>query len=221
MSVWSSIGRRNQIVCVAVVVCLALAAASGGCYAHRRPAAMNAEERKLLEAAPLPYTVSVVPWNSEPGEQAGRDPDAYAKSLAKLVAGSKAFRASRLEARPGADADLVAISNGAHCNTAIIPVFTIITVGLIPTVFEDEDCHGVVIRSARPSTSQPVPEPVPQPVEIGVRHKGQVVMGWAALVFGALPGWSYGSGSDDSRYRERFRLEVITHREEIEKLAAH
>jgi hypothetical protein len=212
MGVWSSIGRRNQIVCAAVLACLTIAAASGGCYAHRRPAAMSADEQKLLEAAPLPYRVSVVPWNSEPGEQSSQDPDAYAKSLAALVARSKAFRASRLEPHPGADAQLVAISNGAHCNTAIVPLFTIISIGLIPTSFDDEDCHGMVIRSVDPSSSQPV--------EVGVRHKGQVVMGWAAVVIGALPGWSYGSGSDDRRYGERFRLDVIKHREEIDKLAA-
>jgi hypothetical protein len=210
MSVWSSIGRRNQIGVLVFVMLLAVAAGAGGCYAHRRPAALNAEEQKLLDATPLPFTVSVVPWNSEPGNQSGRDPEQYAEALAELVADSAAFRASRLEDRPSPDADLVAISNGVRCNASVIPLFTILSAGLIPTVFDDEDCHGMVVRSSKPSTAPPV--------EIGVRHKGQVVTGWAALVFGAMPGWSWGSGGDDRRYEERFRLEVIRHQAEIENL---
>ena len=39
-------------------------------------------------------------------------------------------------------------------------------------------------------------------VKIEIRSKQRVVMGWAAVVLGALPGWSYGSLSDDSRFTQ-------------------
>ena len=209
--VWTSIGRRNQIGILVTLVVLIAAAAAGGCQAHQRPGPLTADEQQILNRAPLPFTVSVVPWNVDPGDQSGRDPVAYARNLAQLVDDSRAFRASRFEPAPGGDADLVAVSTGQECNSSIIPVFTILSAGLIPTVFDDEDCEGLVMRSAKPSTA-----PL---VQIGVRHKGRVVMGWAALVFGALPGWSWGAGGDDRRYGERFRLEVIRHQAEIEKLA--
>jgi hypothetical protein len=41
--------------------------ASGGCYAHRLPAALQPEERRLLAQAPLPYAVAVVPWDAKAG----------------------------------------------------------------------------------------------------------------------------------------------------------
>lgn len=79
MGVWSSIGRRNQIGILTVLVLLVVTAAAGGCQAHQRPGALTAEEQRLLTATPLPYTVSVVPWNADPRDESGRDPGAYAR----------------------------------------------------------------------------------------------------------------------------------------------
>ena len=210
--VWRSIGRRNQIVLLAGALCLAVAGASGGCYAHRMPGPGTADTalQQSMTGMPLPFIVSVVPWNSDPGEQSGRDPQAYARSLADVVASSGAFRSSRFETSPSADADLVAMSMGMRCETSVVPLFTILSAGLIPTVFEGESCDGMVIRSAKPAT--------PPPVEIRVRHKAQTVIGWAAIVFGALPGWAYGTVGDDRGYSDLFRLEIARSRKEIEQL---
>ena len=46
-------------------------------------------------------------------------------------------------------------------------------------------------------------------------------MGWVGVIVGALPGWSYGSVNSDARFAERFRVEVLRHRAEIERLAGH
>jgi len=212
-SLWASIGRRNQIVVLAGLLCLVIAAASGGCYAHRvaPAAATDAALQQSLSGMPLPYTVAVVPWNSEPGSQTGRDPQAYAKSLANVLASSHAFRASRFETSPGADADLVAMSIGLKCESSVVPLFTILSAGIIPTVFDGESCDGMIIRSAKPAT--------PPPVEIRVRQNGQTVVGWAAVVFGALPGWAWGSVGDDRGYDELFRREIAKSRTAIEQLA--
>src|SRR5205085_8045430 len=120
------------------------------------------------------------------------------------------FRASRFEQQPSANADLVIVSTGAHCNTSVVPVFSIITAGLIPTVFTDEDCDGMVIRSAKASSTQPL--------EVAVSHKSDIVMGWGALIVGALPGWSYGPARNDARYGELLRLEVLRLRTQIDAL---
>ena len=167
-----------------VVLSLGVAAASGGCYAHRVPTLDGGAQREgdVSARGPLPFTVSIVPWNSDPDDHAKRDAAPFAKSLAELVASSGAFRSSRLEASPGPDADLVAVSMGMHCDASVIPLFTILSAGVIPTVFDGERCDDMVIRSTRPGT--------PAPIEVRVRHKGQTIVGWAAVVFGALPGWS-------------------------------
>ena len=209
---WKALKRHKRLVFAALALCFPIAGMSGACGAYRRPAALTAAERQVLDSGPLPYSVSVVPWTSEVAAQRGQDPGAYASSLAALLEASKAFRSCRLTSRPDASSVLLATSSGQYCNTAVIPLWTILSFGIVPTVFDDEDCEGVVFRSARAQSSASV--------EVGVRHKGTVVMGWAAVPLGLLPGWSHGDLREDSRFRERFRLNILRRRPDIDRLVA-
>src|ERR1700761_3013344 len=67
-----------------------------GCMAHRRPALLKAEEEILVQTAPLPYSVAVMPWPSGDAAHHGMSGEAYAETLAKTLDGSGAFRGSRL-----------------------------------------------------------------------------------------------------------------------------
>jgi hypothetical protein len=166
-----------------------------------------------LQSAPLPYSVTVAWWDEE--TKTGQSPEAYGGSLAKLVTASGTFQTSRYErSSTPSGQDLVATSTGLYCNTAVIPVFSIISLGVIPTIFQDEQCEGMLLRAA-------AGQPKSAGVEVAVRYKGPVIMGWVAVVVGALPGWSYGSVDGDSRFAERFRLAVIRRRADIERLVGH
>jgi len=185
---------------------------SGACAAYRRPTPLAGAERELAAAAPLPFTVSVVPWDAETGQRLGKDPDTYARSLADLITKSQAFRTVRFEREPGPATDLIANSTGRYCNTAVIPLFTILSLGVVPTIFEDEECQAMVLRAAKtPARTSP---------EIVVRFKGRVVMGWLAVPLGAMPGWSHGEAREDARYAERLRVEIFRQREQIERITA-
>jgi hypothetical protein len=210
MRLWQGLRRHKVLVLFVVVVCFLVAGTSGACAAHRRPTSFNAEERQLLESKPLPYTVSVVPWDTATGERLRKDPAAYARSLAELLAASQAFRASRLEAAPGPATDLIASSTGGHCNRAGIPVLSILSLGVVPTVLEDEECDGMVLTPAKSSAVGSV--------ELEAHYKARMVMGWGAVPLGALPGWSHGPMRTDRRYAELFRLAIIRRRGEIERL---
>jgi len=195
----------------AAVLLVAIVGVSGGCGAHRRPPALTAEERALLDEPPLPFSLSIVPWDAATAARKGANPEAYAEILANLAIPSGAFREIRREQTPGPQADLAGMSTGVYCNTAVIPLFTILSLGIVPTTWEETDCEGMTLRAARIRSNGSV--------QVDVRYKGRAIMGWAAVFIGALPGWAYGDVRGDSRYRERFRLEVIRHRREIEQLA--
>jgi hypothetical protein len=165
----------------------------------------------MLQAPPLPYSVAIAWWDDE--TKTGQNAEAYAGSLAKLVARSGAFSQSRYErsSNPSGQ-DLVATPTGEYCNSAVIPIFSIISLGIIPTIFQDEQCTGMLLRKRAGL-------PKREGIQINARYKGPVVMGWAALVVGLAPGWSYGEAADDARFAERFRLAVIRRRTDIERLA--
>lgn len=206
---------RTRVLIIAGILAYALVGVSGGCSAYRRPPEFTSSERILLQAPPLPYSVTVTWWDAKAKmEWPSMNPDAYASPLAKIVSRSGVFRSMRYQhsTLPGQQ-DLVATSTGEYCNTAILPFLTIITLGIIPTVFQDEQCQGMLLRRS----ADDAPE---LGVKIGVSSKQQVVMGWISVVLGAQPGWSYGSVGDDSRFAKRFRLAVIARNKEIQQLVA-
>jgi hypothetical protein len=201
-----------RTITLALVVVFLVAGLAGGCNAYRRPPALNEQERQLLRALPLPYTAIVKPWDPETPARVSRNPLAYAEGLAAALIPSGAFRASRLEKNaPATDGDLIATSTGAYCNTAVIPLFTLLSLGIVPTIFDDEDCLGMELRHAGAPASA-------RSVRIEIRNKRRVVLGWAAVMIGILPGWSHGSPRNDARLHQRLRLEIIRHQPEIEGL---
>jgi hypothetical protein len=202
--------RRSFIIGGVAMLMFIIVGMAGGCSAHRRPPALTDEERELLDAPPLPYAVSIVPWDPATAPRKGANPEAYASNLAEIAIPSRAFRDVRREPTPGPQADLTAMSTGVYCNTAVIPLFTIISLGIIPTIWDETDCQGMTLHSARIRSGGSV--------QVAVRYKGRAVMGWGAIFLGVLPGWAYGDVRGDARYRERFRLEVIRHRQAIEQL---
>ena len=202
--------RSTQVLCGGMLLAFVVFGMSGGCNAYRRPPAINEEERTLLQEAPLPYSVTVAWWDEE--TRTGQNPAAYGDALAELVAASRAFKLSRYERSSAPSGqDLVATSTGLYCNTAVIPALTILSLGVIPTIFQDEHCEGMLLRRA-------AGRPKSEGVQVEVRYKGTVIMGWAAVVMGAMPGWSYGSAKSDSRFVDRFRLAVLRRRSHIEEL---
>src|SRR5262249_54313842 len=106
---------------------------------------------------------------------------------------------------------LIAVPTGLHCESSVVPVFTILTLGVIPTVIDGERCDGVIFRSANAGAAPPV--------EVRVREKSQVVIGWPALVFGLLPGWSYGVAGDDDYYGGKVGAEIAKARAAVDALA--
>jgi hypothetical protein len=205
-----SAGRKIVYVAGALVLAVVFGAA-GGCAAHRRPS-FTVEERQLLSQPPLPYSVSIVEWDGATRVKTSQNPEAYARRLADFLIPSRAFREVRRETSPEVHAELAATSTGAYCNTAIIPVLSIFSVGIIPTVWQEEDCEGTFLRSTN--------HPDRPAVRIDVRFKGAAMMGWASIFVGALPGWSWGDIRGDSAYHEMLRLEVTRRRAEIERLLA-
>jgi hypothetical protein len=180
--------------------------ASGGCYAESLPRQLSAEEKQLLAQPPLPYRVVIERTNLP-----NRNGEAYAKGLLEVLQPSGAFASVKLAQDNSGSPDLLATSTGAYCNTAAIPLLTIISLGIIPTTFTDVSCDEAVFRSARskaPSDS----------LLMRIRIEHRVLMGWLALPVGALPGWTHGPMKHHSRYRQLVRVAIVSRRKALTEL---
>ncbi|MGH7617145.1 MAG: hypothetical protein ACREPM_07960 [Gemmatimonadaceae bacterium] len=183
---------------------------TGGCYAERVPPRLSVSERMTVRD-PLPYSVTVVPWDTAGvRKHGGQSAIAYATSAFHWLDESGAFVSVKLGAAgDSATTTLTASSMGLYCNSAIIPILTILSVGIIPTVFTDRDCWGIVFHAAHGGRTD----------SVIVRRDNErtVVMGWLAVPLTFLPGWSRGVSS--SRVRDRVRLAILDHRKDLAALS--
>jgi hypothetical protein len=194
------------------MACIAWSASA--CGAQRVLYKPTAVERAQLAEPPIPLSVVVVQWRA--GNSVAQSAKAYGDDIAKLIIGSHAFSNATYDPPPtrAVVGDLTAESTGDYCNTAIIPLFSIITLGVFPTIWTETQCDGAVFRryGAPPGSDS---------VVVRIRYSTKAMMGWLALPVGLLPGWSWKSGDDQASYKKAFRLAVIAKRDELTRLAGH
>ncbi|HEX4683988.1 MAG TPA: hypothetical protein VH277_14815 [Gemmatimonadaceae bacterium] len=177
-----------------------------GCVAQRPMFQPTPDEKTILTQPPLDLTVAVRVVAARPGMNAA----AYARPLETLLTESGAFRAVVYDPANTAHADLIVESTGDYCNSAIIPLLTIVTVGIVPTIWTESQCTGARFLPGRAADSA---------LTLHIRGSGRAVMGLFALPLGLFPGWSFRSGVDQPAYQQKFRLEVFRHRDELLRLA--
>ena len=174
----------------------------------------NAEQRAQLREPPLPYVVQVVPWR-QPADSV-REVSPWTGEVARQLRLTGAFQTLLYlpgSRTPAPGVQLIAEATLEQCAISLVPFFTVLTLGLVPTVFTDRECSGAVFRRAdgtRPQDS----------VVVRIRHQGKAVMGWAAAPLGLLPAFSYRSARGQKGYHQAFRLAIIAKREELAALAA-
>ena len=195
---------RFLTLAAAFAALAAICIGTNSCAAHRRPLALTAEESSLITAAPLPYSVAI--------DNSSANSAAKAKILAKTLEASGAFRSTYLSGASPSQPDLIATPVDAYCNNAVIPIYTLLSLGVIPTTFDDRDCVSLKLQSSHQSPGTPA-------LQIQFQNTGTVVLGWYAVVLGFRPGWKHGSVRDDPLFLQRFRLQIIRNQARIR--AAH
>jgi hypothetical protein len=103
------------------------------------------------------------------------------------------------------------LSTGDYCNTAVLPLLTIVTVGIVPTVWTETQCDGALFRAGRETDTSFTGTRV----IVRTRREGRALLGWAALPLMLFPGWSRHLGREQTAYQQAFKLEILKHRAEL------
>ncbi len=94
--------------------------------------------------------------------------------------------------------------------TATIPIFTMITLGIVPTIVEEE--HGLEF-SLVPSL------PPKKPIAIRFSYKGPSTLGWSAFYRAFLPNETLGPADWRARFVQSLAWHVVQHKGEISTYA--
>ena len=168
-----------------------------GCGATTAPLPLTPAERAKLDAAQLELTLGIgehhAPWVRD--------------DLVAALARRRLFRrVDRLEAF-GEPPDLTAAVQVFGSPDNKLPVWTFLTLGLVPTVGKGFD--GVTVTLAAPATKRTL--------DVRIEQQDLIVVGWAGLAMLSGPEWVL-SGSYNRRMFDRIASELAARAEAIETL---
>jgi hypothetical protein len=179
------------------ILLMVVVLAAHGCGAVTAPPPLTLAERAKLDAAQLELTLGVgehhAPW--------GRD------DLVAALARRRLFRrVDRLEAfNEPPDLSARVLVFGQPDNK--LPIWTFLTLGLVPTVGKGFD--GVTVTLASPATERTL--------EIRIEQRDLVVVGWAGVAMLSSVEWVAAS-SYNGRMFDRIASELAARAEAIETL---
>lgn len=107
--------------------------------------------------------------------------------------------------------DLLARVERPITGNAMIPILSLITLGLIPTVTEEEHGYSFSLRSPKSSEQVVIVEYV---------HRGYTVLGWVAGLLNLFPQWTGDSVHNDLHFKERLKLMILTKAQEIKTVSS-
>ena len=184
------------IVCSAVIV----AGLLKGCASEQRPLPLDTSEETLLGSNGFGLSLGVEPST----------PPVYAQSLLHALQQTGLFREVQPAERVQAPDLLVRVERPISGN-AVIPILSLITLGLIPTVTEEEHGYSFSLRSPKSSEQVVIVEYV---------HRGYTVLGWVAGLLNLFPQWTGDSVQNDPRFKERLKLAILIKAQEIKAVTS-
>ena len=177
-----------------------LALTSLGCASSRLPPRLSPLEHATVEQLGLPLTVGVAPEKVS----------VYHRRLIEDLRATGAFeQVELLTDLP--DPDLVVELDRYISGTmnAIIPLFSIISFGVIPTRFNEE--HGQAFTVTAPGCEH-------DGVSIDFSYEGKATMGWAALAVNVSRNYTVREIRNTDRYQDGLALAIAEKADQLVRL---
>jgi len=188
--------RRAASVAAALVALALVLAWTGGCVSTKLPPATP----DSVSAPPLALSVGVEADRVEP----------FSDELLRALRATRTFeRVDRLDRLADAP-DLVARIEHGWQGAAVIPFFTVLSLGLVPTLVDET--YGLAFSLSAPAAPE-------RRVVIDTRWTGKLWLGFAAAVLNASPGRTSADWRTHPRWPAHLRRSLGVHSAEIELLA--
>lgn len=167
------------------------------------PPALSDDERAVVAHAHLPLTVGVERYEHP----------AYSDKLLDGLRATELFDDVAPLDEFAAPPSLVARVDRQIYGHAMIPFWTFLTFGIVPTSADEESGYSFTLSP---------PDRPQERVRVEYAHRGRTTLGWVALVDGFLPDRTIAPFSPDSSSRmiDRVKLAILARREDLVRLTS-
>jgi hypothetical protein len=182
-----------------VLLLLLVGSSSLACATATVPAALTPEDAELLSTVHIPARVGVERY----------EPAVYSERLISSLRSTGLFEdVGPLDEID--DPDLIAsVRRPIYGTASVLPVLTLLTLGIVPTRVSEEWGESFTLSSARARGSE---------VEIEFTYSGPSTLGWAALLLAPLPKHALGRPYDKPRFRMALAAAIAREEDQIRRL---
>jgi hypothetical protein len=179
----------------AILACLTLSVLAA-CSSETLPPTLSNNQLKAVAGMHFKATVGVQRYNGP----------VYSDYLIEYLRKTKLFdEVGPLDEFVTPPTFVARVDRGIY-GTATIPIFTFISLGIIPTTVEEE--HGVEF-SLIPNS------PPRSPIAIRFSYRGPSTLGWWALYRGFLPNETWGPADWSARFVQSLAWHIAEHEKQI------
>lgn len=180
---------------------LALALLLGACGTMQLPPRLTPDERSLVESHRFDAVVGVAPYSIEHTR----------KNVRAVVRDTSLFaRVDFVEdlESAGVAPDLLVSVQRVSGGTALIPILTLVSLGVLPTFARETMGYDLIF--ATPDRSEAL--------TVGYSFRGRIGLGLLSSPLNLLPGWDHPKPRPPERLGRRFAVEIAERADEIRAL---
>jgi hypothetical protein len=190
---------RRVLVAFAAIAAAAVVASCGGCVSMPLPPRPGAAESARVAAVRVPVVVGIEPDRRHLATE----------ELVHCLRQTGLFASVGLLDRLDRPPDLLTRVEGTGAGAGVMPFFTVFSLGVIPTLFEER--WGLAFSLRRPESSGPG-------LSIDARWRGRTILGWVSAVANLSPQRSSEQPTLHPRYAEHVAALLAAHSAEIDAL---
>ena len=189
--------KRKWLIAIIIALPIIIAGLSGGCASTSLPPKLS--KGQLDEIAKTHFAVSV-------GVEEFKYP-VYSEKLTKALQRTDLFdRVEPLKSFKDSPTYIARVERTIY-GTAVVPIFTGLSLGLIPTTVQEEHGHSFSLTAASGSNRK---------IPIEFSYRGPSTLGWWAVILNMLPNRTSADVYQHARFNQSLAWTIVSHRSEIE-----
>jgi hypothetical protein len=191
--------KTRLAIALLVAILCAAAVLTGACSTTTLPPDLSDAQRDLIRTTRFDATVGVETY----------DPPVYSERLIDALRATALFKQVEPVAAYKTPPDLIARVERPVSGDPVLPLVTVLTLGLLPTVVDEKHGHVFSLRSGRKEGDA---------LGIECTFTGRTTLGWLAAALNFLPNHALRDSTLDARMAEMLALQIATGKDSIAAL---
>ena len=188
--------KRKCLIAIIIALPIIIVGLSGGCSITSLPPKLSKAQLEEIEKTHLAVSIGVEEIKYP----------VYSETLTKALQRTHLFdKVAPLKSIKEPPTYIARVERTIY-GTAVVPIFTGLSLGIIPTTVQEEHGHSFSLTSTSGSNRK---------IHIEFSYRGPSTLGWWAVILNMLPNRTSADVYEHSRFNQNLAWTIVSHKSEI------